>query len=225
MNLSIIGNPEEEGVGRRTKAERQQRRTERKEKRKDKPSRVKKVLLAIPRNAFLGLIRLNFRGLATRLNNQNKKDPAKVKAMWLRLGGNPERLLEPLRKGALKKRLLGVDAFNAMDFEYTINGVSEPATAAALLASAAPIIAVVSKFLKNQQEPEASGENLDDIQPAPGEEIDTATAASDPETPEAKAAQPTAASSGGGDFSFSPTTGLLIGGGLLAAFFLFKKKK
>jgi len=227
MNLSIIGNPEmDESIGRRTRAERQADRQKRREDRRagGKPSRVKKVLLAVPRTAFLGLVRLNVRGLATRLNNQNKKDPAKLKAMWLRLGGDPEKFKSAFEKGATKRRLLGAEE---MEF-IAVNGVGEPTTAAALLASAAPIVAVVAKFLKDQKEPEGAGESLADIQPAPGEEINTGTAAGDPETPEAKAAQPqegaTVPGSRGGMMT-SPTTGLLIGAALLAALFLFKKKK
>jgi hypothetical protein len=223
MNLSIIGNPDDESIGRRTRAERKEDRQQRREERKasGKPNPIKKIALAIPRNAFLGLIRLNVRGLATRLSNQNKKDPAKLKAMWLRLGGNPERFIDAFTKGATKRRLLGAEEMEFMQ----INGVGEPVTAAALLASAAPIVAVVAKFLKDQKEPEAAGESLADIQPAPGTEINTETAAADPETPEAKAAQPTSTATGSGGFSLSPTTGLLIGGGLLAAFLLFRKKK
>ena len=216
----------DESIGRRTRAERKADREKRREDRRagGKPSRLKKVLLAVPRTAFLGLVRLNVRGLATRLNNQNKKDPAKLKAMWLRMGGDPVKFASAFEKGATKKRLLGAEEMEYMQ----INGVGEPTTAAALLASAAPIVAVVSKFLKDNKEPEGPGESLADIQPAPGEEINTETAAADPETPEAKAAQPKdgqAVPSSKDGLNFSPTTGLLIGGALLAAFFLFKKKK
>jgi hypothetical protein len=222
MNLSIIGNPEP--VGRRSrderKADRERKRDERKKGREGKPNRLKKIALAIPRNAFLGLIRLNFRGLATRLSNQIKKDPAKVRAMWLRLGGDPEKLFTPVEKGAKKKRLLGAEE-NFM----LINGVGEAATATTLLASAAPIIAVVAKFLKQAGEKEGAGESLDDIQPVPGEEIDTDTAAADPETPEAAKKQPTeakstASSAPSSTMSFSPTTGLIIGAVLIGGFLL-----
>jgi hypothetical protein len=141
------------------------------------------------------------------------------------LGGDSEKFKSAFEKGATKRRLLGVEEMQY----YSINGIGEPTTAAALLASAAPIVAVVAKFLKDQKEPEGAGESLSDIQPAPGEEINTDTAAADPETPEAAKAQPTGESkkdttSGGSGMSISPTTGLLIGGGLLAAFLLFKKK-
>lgn len=105
MNLAIIGNPMEETIGRRSREERKADRQKKKEDRKasGKPSRVKKVLLAVPRGAFLGLILLNVRGLASRLSAMNKKDPAKLKAMWLRLGGDPIKLLNNVEKGAKKK--------------------------------------------------------------------------------------------------------------------------
>jgi len=230
MNLSIIGNPE--GVGRKSKEQRDAKKAPKKEKRKGKPNRVKKVLLSIPRNAFLGLIRLNFRGLATRLQNQIKINPEKVKAMWLRLGGTPARLFEPVEKGAKKKRLLGIFGPGAIDYEYTINGVSEPATAASLLLTAAPIIAVVAKFLKGAGEKEGPGEYLDDIQPAPGDEITSDTAAEDAETNEAKQMQPTEGGTPKSatiprsnlNFDFSPTTGLILAGVLVGGYLLIKKK-
>jgi hypothetical protein len=239
MNLSIIGNPDfDESIGQElTREERKAQRRQNIQSRidtakKDKPNKVKKVLLAIPRAAMTGLLLLNVRGMASRLNEMNKKDPAKVKAMWLRLGGDPAKLIENVEKGAKKKRILGEDVF------------SEPAIGLAIpaaLASAAPIIVVIKKFLDENGIKAGAGESLEDIKPEPGTEIDTNTAAADAETPEAKAAQPTKvktrasdatqprvktnAPSSSSGLNFSPTTGLLIGGALLAAFFLFKKKK
>jgi hypothetical protein len=219
MNLSIIGNPEmDESIGRRTREERKADREKRKAE--GKPSRVKKVLLAVPRIAFLGLIDLNVRGLATRLKAMNEKNPEKLKAMWLRLGGDPVKLLNNVEKGAKKKRLLGSEI-------YEIQGVGFVIPTA--LASAAPIIAVVKKFLEDNNIKLGEGESLDDIKPEPGTEIDSSTAAGDAETPEGKAMQPqpgsTVPGTRGEGMMFSPTTGLLIGGALLAALFLFKKKK
>jgi len=218
MNLSIIGNPEmDESIGRRTREERKADREKRRAE--GKPSKVKKVLLAVPRIAFLGLIDLNVRGLATRLKAMNEKNPEKLKAMWLKLGGDPVKLLNNVEKGAKKKRLLGADI-------YEVQGVGFVIPAA--LASAAPIIAVVKKFLEDNNIKLGEGESLEDIKPEPGTEIDSSTAAADAETPEGKAMQPKPGANvpeSKGDFSLSPTTGLLIGGGLLAAFLLFKKKK
>ena len=105
------------------------------------------------------------------------------------------------------------------------------AAVATVIATAAPIIAVVAKFLKKGGETEEPGENLDDIKPAPGEEINTDTAAGDPETPEAAAKQPTESGSnttetrGESGFKFTPTTGLIIGAVVIGGFLLMKKKK
>jgi hypothetical protein len=224
MNLSIIGNPMEESIGRRSRQERKEDRKKRREERKasGKPSRVKKVLLAIPRGAFLGLILLNVRGLAGRLSEMSKKDPAKVKAMWLRLGGDPKKLLENIEKGAKKKRILGDDEFRENSIGFAVP---------AALASAAPILVVINKFLKDNNIKILPGESLDDIKPEPGTEIDTNTAAADAETPEAAAKQPTQAGSstpetrGESGFKFTPTTGLIIGAVVIGGFLLMKKKK
>jgi len=220
MNLSIIGNPMEESIGRRSREERKADREKRKAE--GKPSRVKKVLLAVPRGAFLGLILLNVRGLASRLSDMNKKDPAKLKAMWLRLGGDPVKLLNNVEKGAKKKRILGADIYNDNSIGFAVP---------AALASAAPIIAVIKKFLDDNNIKVGQGESLDDIKPEPGTEIDTNTAAADAETPEAAAKQPTQAGNstiktrGESGFKFTPTTGLIIGAVVIGGFLLMKKKK
>ena len=224
MNLSIIGNPMEETIGRRSREERREDRKKRREDRKasGKPSRVKKVLLAVPRGAFLGLILLNVRGLASRLSDMNKKDPAKLKAMWLRLGGDPVKLLNNVEKGAKKKRILGADIYNDNAIGFAVP---------AALASAAPIIAVVKKFLDDNNIKIGQGESLDDIKPEPGTEIDTNTAAADAETPEAAAKQPKEPAGGTPEtksddgFKFTPTTGLIIGAVVIGGFLLMKKKK
>lgn len=237
MNLSIIGNPMTQNIGELTAEEKKAAREEKKKKRrediqsridtakKDKPNKVKKVLLAIPRAAFTGLILLNVRGLATRLKEMNTKNPAKVKALWLRLGGDPKTLLENMEKGAKKKRILGIDQYNENSIGFAIP---------AALASAAPILVAVNKFLKENNIKIGAGESLDDIKAEPGTEIDTNTAAADPETPEAAAKQPitprqaestTPGNKSETGFKFTPTTGLIIGAVVIGGFLLMKKKK
>lgn len=101
---------------------------------------VLKIALAPARNAFLALVGLNFTGLATKLRKADQKTPGKLKNWWEKLGGRYQTLLNNIKKGEKKRRLLGV-----------MGGV----TVGALITAAAPIIAAVGKFLKeNGVDPE-----------------------------------------------------------------------
>ena len=101
---------------------------------------VLKIAAAPARNAFLALVALNFTGLATKLRKADQKTPGKLKIFWEKLGGRYQTLLNNIKKGEKKRRLLGV-----------MGGVS----VAALIAAAAPIIAAVGKYLKeNGVDPE-----------------------------------------------------------------------
>jgi hypothetical protein len=65
---------------------------------------LKTVSLAAPRNAFLGLVKLNLRGLASKLKRVNQ---SKVVKLWERLGGRKSSLLKAISTGANKRPLLG----------------------------------------------------------------------------------------------------------------------
>lgn len=93
-----------------------------------------KVGAAAPRAAFLGLVALNFRGFATNLN-ASKGD--KLKKAWSQIGGDYNALLKAISSGAKKKALLKED----------LDGISEPVTVAATVASATPIIVKLTQFL------------------------------------------------------------------------------
>lgn len=133
------------------KQKRQERREERKEKREERKKEgnffqragkdIKKVALAPGRAAFLGLVALNVHGFASSLKKVLSK--SRTKTMWEKLGGNFDKLAKTVESGAKKKRILGVD-------EYLVSGIGEPVSAAALAATAAPIIAIVVKFLKGE---------------------------------------------------------------------------
>jgi len=101
---------------------------------KKKKKIVVKIGLAIPRNAFLLLVGLNFIGLATKLDAALKRDANKLKNFWEGLGGNMNALLKKIQQGAKKKRILGI-------------GVA-PAAPAAAAAAAAPILVKIAEFLK-----------------------------------------------------------------------------
>lgn len=135
------------GIGRTNrKAARQQRRAKRRAAGKGFGQRLKKgvkgvlkVAAAPARNAFLGLVALNVRGLATKLQKAYKTNPSKLSNFWGGFGGRIQALVNAINKGAKKKRLLGTEQ------NPNIIGVAIPT----LIASAAPIIAAVTKFLKS----------------------------------------------------------------------------
>lgn len=122
---------------------------------------LKTVSLAAPRNAFLGLVKLNLRGLASKMKRANQ---SKIVALWERLGGRKSSILRAISTGANKRPLLGgkgsgksrrrVRGFdNALDlFNRPIKGIgvqpvepgSEGSGAAAAGAAAAGAAALVA---------------------------------------------------------------------------------
>ena len=192
----------------------------------------KKIQLGPQRGAALGLIALNVRGLATKI----KRTPAdKVKKLWQRLGGDYKKLMAAVDKGANKKPVFGmrdkrkISAYYSDDESYI--GI-EPATTAALLASAAPILLALSKLFKSSGvDGEAGEETLTDAEAAETEAIGEKTVVSDTESSEAAAAQPPTADQDPSNLQVLNTgfkaSHLLIGGvvaGIVLIYFLTKKK-
>jgi len=103
--------------------------------------------LAIPRNAFMLLIRFNVKGWATGLKNKTFNDLSWWANDW---GGNRTEFLEAIKQGAKNKRILG---FNNDDIIYpsTVGAIGEPVTIAAALATATPIIIKITDFLDKAQ--------------------------------------------------------------------------
>jgi hypothetical protein len=101
---------------------------------------------SIPRTAFIGLVRLNVHGFATSLYSQIQTQDGmdKLKNKWYDLGGTWGDLNDAIQDGHTKSKILGV--------RIGVTGVDD---AAALLAAAAPVIAILASFLKNLS-PEAS---------------------------------------------------------------------
>lgn len=130
MDVRYLSEPFVEITGRaERKARRQQRREERKERREerredraerradgDKPKAVAKVALAPSRAAFLGLVALNFRGLATRLNKAIGKDSKGVQTFWNKLGGDFSKLKKAVDNAKDKKPLFGSKGVNGISF-------------------------------------------------------------------------------------------------------------
>ena len=115
---------------------------------------AKTVSLAVPRGAFRGLVALNVHGLATDLKKVTDKKGFDGVKWWYDLGGDRTELIKTINASAGKKRIFGIDEENAAAREiysgYSGDGVrvGEPVTIATSLATAAPILIQVKKFLK-----------------------------------------------------------------------------
>lgn len=93
-----------------------------------------KIIGSIPRNAFLGLVGVNAFGMATSL--QKRIDSGLWDHMadtWKSLGGAPDKLFNTIQDGKSKNAILG--------------GIGEVTSVSAMLAAAAPIIAIMLKYL------------------------------------------------------------------------------
>jgi hypothetical protein len=98
---------------------------------------VIKVSAAPARNAFLELVKLNVAGLGTKTYRAYMKAPDKLKNFWESIGGRIASLVKNAEKGHKNKRIFGT-------YEAAIGFAP-----AALLVSAAPIVAAFTKFLKS----------------------------------------------------------------------------
>lgn len=92
------------------------------------------------RNAYLLLVKLNFLGLATKLNRAIQTNPDKLRTTWEKLGGNYKTLTIAVGQGFKKKRL--------GDASVMI-GVPLPPSVATAVPVASPIIIKIAQFLKS----------------------------------------------------------------------------
>lgn len=95
---------------------------------------AKKVGLAPARLAFLTFVRLNFLKVATKLAQAYKKDPARVKAEWTKIGGDEATLKKEIEKGAK----VGLNGMGAVP-------LPDPAT----ITAGATILTVFVKMFKD----------------------------------------------------------------------------
>ena len=114
---------------------------------------MKTVSLAIPRNAFLGLVALNVKGFATSL--KQAIDKGSDLKWWLDLGGDRTKLKEVVASGSKKKRIFGFEEDINAEESLAVSGIIEkgmigvePVSTTTALASAVPVIAVFLKDLK-----------------------------------------------------------------------------
>lgn len=174
---------------------------------------VKKVALLPARGAFLGIVQLNVRGFASRM--AKIKNPAKLKDLWTKLGGDFNKLQDAIRKGASKKPLFGGRVNGFEDGEFI--GAIDPATATAI-ATAAPIILAVVNLLKKEGVPEIPGDVPPGTQPL---NTGGGFVASDPD-PGVRPTPVAPTTAGGMGFQINP---MLLVGGAAVLFLLLNKKK
>lgn len=221
------------GIGLFNKKKRQERKEKRKEKREERKEKrqerreqkaekrggargVKRIALAPGRGAFLSLILLNFRGLATKMAASIQRNPDRTKKLWNKLGGDFNKLKQAVDKGKTKKRILGLE-------EYEIEGIG---SAAALAATAAPIIIAVVKFLKGEGIDDADNKTLletglDVLNKSGEKELPNNLAELGVEDPEPGSGLPPA----GGGGLFENKNILLIGGAAAVGILLLLKRK
>lgn len=110
--------------------------------------------LVIPRNAFLGLVKLNFTGLAADMNRILSAKGESAFQWWKDLGGDLDSIKKAIIEGSSKKRIMGIDeetdSFREIFGGYSGTGVyvGEPVTIASAIASATPIMIKVKDWLK-----------------------------------------------------------------------------
>ena len=188
---------------------------------------------ATARNAFLGIVNLNFRSIATNLKLAIQKDRARVEKFWTSVGGKFESLVKAAENGSKRKRLGGI-------------GVA-PAAAPAAVAVATPlIIKIIDIFKKLGIKSEDLGNVAKSVvEKIASEKVDQINEMSETGeyTPGSSDGSSYSSSSDGSSYSSSsdgssseeygsdPTGSsimnnktLLIGGAALAAFLLFRKK-
>jgi hypothetical protein len=203
------------------KKRREERREKRRAEGKGFGQRAKKISLAGPRGAFLGLVRLNFRGIASKLNKLNTKNPKRLREFWLKLGGDPDKLKSAFNAGAAKKPLFGSKGVGAWDSNDFIGDfIGEPVTAATLIAAAGGILVAIQKLFKS----EGKEFSDDDLAPKDAMALDPTGEgfeAADPETKEAeeygkKAAKVPPKETDATNALFKPSTLLLLLGATVA---------
>jgi len=118
---------------------------------------TKTIGLAIPRNAFLLLLRFNVKGWATGLKDKNMDQLA----WWADFGGNRGDLVNAIKDGSKKSRILGFD-YNDVIYPSMIGGIGEPVTITSALATATPIIIKVTDLLSAAEKVAAKAEGIVD---------------------------------------------------------------
>ena len=154
VDIALAARDEINGRGRQRRQQRREARQERRAERKEggKPRTGRKIALAPVRNAFLSLVGLNVRGLATKIAEANAKDPDKVKKFWEKLGGKYDKLLSRANKSKSKKALFGKGKGkigSTFDENENYIGAVDWALVGTFVATATPALVAASKLFKS----------------------------------------------------------------------------
>lgn len=135
---------------------------------------MKMVGAAVPRQAFLGLVSLNVRAFANRLDKLRKKNPDALVKVWEKMfGGQMSAINAAIEDGLKKKPLLGKPKKMAGVDQIG----TDPLTAAAgLITAASPIIVAVINAMKSNGIPDSEFPPLDDLPPAEDTIVDKSPA-------------------------------------------------
>jgi hypothetical protein len=149
-NMSLIALSGIDGIGRKTKktapkktsAKKTAKQTKRKQAIKKIATKLKKtgkgilkIALTPSRNAFLLLVKLNFKGIATNLKKVYAKNPDKLKTFWSGFNGKWDNLISNINIGSNKKPLEDLSS---------MIGIPNPLKATTITAS--PILLKLSNF-------------------------------------------------------------------------------
>lgn len=108
-----------------------------------------KVTLFAPRNAFLILVRLNFKNFARQINSVmtygSKEDGDKLFNLWWKLGGDWDALVKAQDEGRTKK------ALGSIGEVVTATATATAATASTIIAAIIPVVLEILKKIPNAQ--------------------------------------------------------------------------
>jgi hypothetical protein len=109
-------------------------------------------LFIVARNACLAVCAINGVGLATKLSG---REGNALKRTWEGVGGNYSALLSAITSGKNKPPILGAAIDNC-----NCGGIGEPATLAATIAAAAPIIVMLLQIVSENNDGNEQGDDL-----------------------------------------------------------------
>jgi hypothetical protein len=190
------------GVGRTTRTQRKAKRQARKTGVNCRGSRAKAILLSVPRNAFLSLVKLNFRNFAYRLYKKTTRpeQAQKLYNKWCSLGGSAKTLRIAISVGIKKYNRRHKSNFKIGYLDTY--GIGDAGLTESLVASASAIIIALLPFLK-KEEGEKKEENVT------ATESDTTPTETSGETVE----------------GVTVTNPFIIAGAIGLGYYLLKKKK
>lgn len=234
LSLSGIGKPKRKAKTKPAKKTATQKKELRKKTATKLKAKIKKAgkttlkFAGTPsRNAYLLLVKLNFLGLATKLNRAIQTNPDKLRTVWESLGGNYKTLTIAVGQGFKKKRLGEASV---------MIGVPLPPAVSTAVPIATPILIKIGNFLKSiginpEQLVEVAKDKVKEIAEAKIEQINERAEAEQVQAKEdvqkvekeldAEAGASESESTGAG---INKKTLLLVGAGAVALF-LFTRKR